>query len=109
MALRISDFSNGLAVAVFLHSYMVAVALPLGKGLAMWLQAELLGAISTAFLFILSVSGSACLMWRCGLCGCKDRKCALSESVRSEQSRARAKAVALWWEREWLSACEICG
>ena len=39
--------------------HLIAVALLLGKGLALLLQAKLLGAISTAFLFILSVSGSA--------------------------------------------------
>ena len=40
------------------------------------------------------------------------RKCALGECVRSEQSRARAKAVALWRGRGWLSVWEwkvACG
>ena len=66
------------------------------------------------FLFILAMRrvehcASAFLMWCSGLCGCMNRKCALGESGRGEQSRARAKAVELWWGREWLGVRESCG
>ena len=55
---------------------------------------------------------SACLMWRWGLCGCVDRKCAWSESVRSERVAIRRKGGRTICGRSWgwvcLSECESC-
>lgn len=50
-----------------------------------------------------------CIFCALGLWAYLNRKCAWGECVRSEQSSERAKAVELWWGREWLSVCGVVG